>query len=202
MWRSKNKEFKSPEWPKEFTEDDIIKADASKILFFLEECRLYFTKTSECTDSLINKGFILIGFSIGLIGFMITWCIDFMQNANEENWFSLIVHRHWIPILFVILVCLFCWLWAFYILAKHVVRPQFIQPAGATPKNTLKKKCLEANLNVTIVGQMINYQERIDKIRNGNSLIRKDIQKCLYLILAIPVIAFIFLIVYLYVQMM
>ncbi len=197
MWwfKNKNEDIKLPKWDKDFTVNDISNTDRDKLLFLLEECRLYFAKISDNTGQLINKGFILMGFAIGLFGFIFPVCASllFIQNPDKTNVINKIIYTHWPIIGFIVFICLCCWLLAINILAKHVICPRYYSPAGAMPETTLKKRILDTDLNITIVGQMINYQKRIDDTAQRNILIQNDIETCLKLIFICPILALILL---------
>lgn len=180
---SRENSSKKKVWQCEFSQDEIEHLDTNKLLFALEEARTYLENVSEKTNRLSNKGFILIGFAGGLLGFLLSMILELVRDPTNKV--SSAIQNHW-PTAILVGFCLVCALSAFYTLTRFVLFPVAYYPLGATPKNLLRKSVLEFGCNPIIVKQMELYQERIEENVSQNDFVSSCIRICLWLVFVFP----------------
>lgn len=201
MFCTKKKENKNIEsFRSVFSKKQVLEFDKDVLLFALEESRLYLGKLSENTNRLINKGFILLGITGGLIGFIFSnclWWINFIQTLESTKQINITIEKMWSAILLIVICACFL-LRGFYILSKILLVSMSNPPLGATPKNLLREKVMNCNLNELIHNQIENYQDRIYKYIKRNNQISLEINESAKFVIMYPIITIVvFSIIYL-----
>jgi membrane-associated HD superfamily phosphohydrolase len=154
------------------SKEEIIALDKEKLLFALDESRLFLESILEKVNRLSNKGFTLLGIIGGVTVFVLT--MIFEQYSSEKT-----IESTHIKIWFLVpvILCMLCWIYTFIILLKGFLLPTAYPPKGSQPKNLLLKEVFNCNFNMLIVNQMKNYHDRIDKIIKRSNVLATSIEK-------------------------
>lgn len=198
MWRINRKQKENGKTPEPFrsgfSQEQVLGFDKDTLLFALEESRLYLGKLAENTNRLTNRGFVLLGITGGIIGFILSaclWWIAFIQTLEPTQRTNATTDKTWLAVLLVI--CSYCLLRGFYILSKILLVSMSNPPLGSQPEKLLCEKVMHCNLNELIHNQMENYQERISIYTKRNNDIAFKVTESAKFVIMYPILTIVLL---------
>jgi uncharacterized membrane protein len=140
-------------WKCDIEDWDIV--DENKIDFITQESKLYLKHLLEAFEKLDSKAFIILGvlFTVisGLTGFFVS---KYSFTSSNQNWKLLV------PIIVAISVC---FLSCFFLI--KCILPKLVYSLGNETKNLLNTHVCKAETRLIKIGEVLDYQSRIDECK-------------------------------------
>jgi len=163
-------------WKSDIEDWEIV--DEGKVDFILQESKIYLQHLLEAFEKLDSKAFIILGvlFTVlsGLTGFLVN---KFDFAASRQNW------RVLVPILTIISICFFACFWL-----VRCILPKMVYSVGNETKNLLNNRVCQSETRYIKIGEVIDYQFRIDECKKHIQTKSKYILRGLLTALLAPLI--------------
>lgn len=145
-------------WKSDIENWDIV--DEAKADFILQESKIYLQHLLEAFEKLDSKAFVILGvlFTVisGLTGFLVS---KYNFAASQQNW------RLLAPILVIISI--------YFIACVSLIRcvlPRMVYSVGNEPKNLLNNHVCRSETRLVKIGELLDYQFRIDECKRHNKV--------------------------------
>ena len=163
-------------WKCDIDDWDIV--DEDKVDFIMDESKLYLKQLFEAFEKLDQKAFVFLGvlFTVisGLTGFFVS---KYSLASSNPNWKLLL------PVMVMVLICFAA---CFFLI--RCILPKSVYSMGNETKNLLSNDVCQAEVRLIKIGEVLDYQSRIDECKRHITMKTKNMKFGLVIAFSAPVL--------------